>query len=182
MSTSSSAQTASATASDSSNAMAASSAIGGFSSLASAYSQSQAMGAQAAFQAQQNETNARLAERQAGDAIDRGDRTAEEIAKQGGKIEGSQRAALAAQGVVVDSGSAGEVTAETRDLVAKDIRTAKSNAWREAWGYKVQANNARGTGRMMEIAGNANAQSTILTGGLQAISSGTRAYSEFKKG
>lgn len=138
-------------------------------SMGGAMTQSQALEAQGKYQKQQAETNARLAEMQAEDSIKRGDKAAGRYKASVSQAIGKQRAALAAQGIDVNSGSASEVQAETARIGTEDVMTIKNNAWREAWGFKVSALNSRSEGAMAELAGKNAADATLLSGGLAAL-------------
>lgn len=59
------------------------------------------------------------------------------------RLQGRQRAVLAANGILVDDGSALDITSDTAALGKLDQLTIKSNVAREAAGYTAQANNAR---------------------------------------
>lgn len=154
---------------DASGLMATAMGVQSVNSISSAYTQSQAMRAQGDYQKQQSETNARLATIQSADAMKRGDLEANAVKRKAAQIEGSQRASAAAQGVDINSGSALDIQAETETNSAIDIQTVKNNAWREAWGYKVQALNSRSEGNMASLTANNEANSTLLTGGMNAL-------------
>jgi len=156
-------------------------AVGAISSAATAYSQAQAYEAQGYYQKKMSKINASFAEMEAEDAIKRGDREAGDVRRRGKKIHGAQRAALAAQGIDIDSGSALDIQDEARSMTEQDALTVRNNAWREAWGYRVQASNATAEGRMAQLTARGNARNTLLTGGLQATSYGLQAYSAYQK-
>jgi len=137
--------------------------------LNQANQESKSQKAQAAYQKTMFDINASQAELQADDAIRRGDKDAQKATLQGRQTIGAQRAALAAQGIEVDSGTALELQADTRVAAAQDAMTIRNNAWREAWGFKAEALNASLQGRMSTIAGNARANATMTTGGIQAF-------------
>lgn len=63
---------------------------------------------------------------------------------------GSQRAGFAAQGVDVGSGSAVDVQADAAYLGELDALTIRNNAAREAWGYEVEADQARKGGAIAQ--------------------------------
>jgi hypothetical protein len=99
------------------------------------------------------EYNAQVAELQAQDALDRG-RQDEATYRQGVRtVMGSQRADFAGQNIDVESQSALDVSADTAYLGELDAQQIRTNAQREAWGYKVQANQSR-----MQGSAQANAQ------------------------
>lgn len=113
--------------------------------------------------------NARIAEIQADDALARG-REAEGIHRKRTKaIIGSQRARFGAQGVEINDGSALDVQADTAYLGELDALTIRNNAAREAWGYKVQAEDNRARGRISRMEGTYAAAGTLLTMGGKAF-------------
>jgi len=134
-------------------------------------SQAKAQKAAGAYQQQTYEQNARLAEIQAQDAIDRGETDAKNNDKKTKVLIGAQRARLAAQGIDIESGSALDVQTDTAAAGAEDSLTIRNNAWRESWGYKVQALNYRTGGNFAMLTANNAANQTILTGGMQAVNS-----------
>ena len=101
----------------------------------------QAQQASANFQAQVARNNQIVAERQAQDAILRGAGLETEKRFETQRLIGQQRAALAANGVVVSQGSALDITAGTAGLGELDALTIRNNAQREAFGFR-----ARGAG------------------------------------
>lgn len=116
---------------------------------------------------QQAEFNARVSEFQGEEAIRRGKREAELARKAGAKVKGSQRAALAAQGIALDEGTALELQKEAAEITAEDVETIKNNAAAEAFGFKMKAGQERFKGQLARGAAEAEASSTLLTGGLK---------------
>lgn len=159
----------------SSQQMSAAMAMQGVAGLGSAYAQSEAYRAQGAFQKTQSEINARLAEIQGKDTIERGEFAARTRKQETRSLTGSQRAALAAQGIDVDVGTAADIQADTQVIGAKDEMMIRNNAWREAWGLRVEAANSRLTGKMANMAGRNAARNTLLTGGMNAAADFNRA-------
>lgn len=131
---------------------------------AMAFSQSEAMKQQGAYQKEMYDTNARLAGYQAEDAIRRGNQEAINYKTQAKKTIGAQRAALAASGVDISDGSALDIQQETAAQGAEGALQIKNNAWREAWGYRVQANQYSAQGYMAKSAADFQAKNTLLTG------------------
>ncbi len=135
------------------------------------------------FEASRLDFNSRLSELRAKDAITRGNKSANAFLRKAKMFRGAQRASLAAQGIEVDTGSASQVQQETEVLSKKDAEQIRNNAWREAYGHRVQAFDfrgqatlRRGQGRFEAITGQISgantdvaAGNTLLTG---AISSG----------
>lgn len=119
------------------------SAVGQYKAGKAAQREGEAQKRAAESQAQLLDYNAAVADVQARDAIARG---AEEESKyrQGvRKLIGSQRTALAASNVDVGFGSAADVQADAAFLGELDALTIRTNAAREAWGYKVEAEDTR---------------------------------------
>jgi len=87
--------------------------------------------------------NAQVADLQAEDAIARGADDESRLRGQVRGIIGAQRAAGAANKVDVGFGSTLDVQADAAFLGELDALQVRSNAQREAWGYKVDAENLR---------------------------------------
>jgi hypothetical protein len=134
-------------------------------------------------QASLSDYNAEVTDLQAQDALARG-AEAEQRFRTGIKgIIGSQRAQLAAGNVDVGFGSSLDVQADAAFLGELDALTIRTNAAREAWGYKVegedlrrQAEITRKTGVQLAAAGrqrqsqaNAAAFGTILGGATSLV-------------
>ena len=86
-------------------------------------------------------TNAAYSEAQAVDATQRGNMTALDISRKAEQVKGAQRASFASHGVDVSSGSPLDILAETDRTAAIDESTVKTNAAREAYGFRVQGAN-----------------------------------------
>lgn len=163
---------------------AASTAVNAVGSATSAYQQSQAIKAQGKYQSNQLRFNAEVADLQATDAINRGNADAATKKRQTKQVIGSQRAALAAQGIEVNEDTASLIQQDTAGLGAEDVQTIKNNAWREAWGYRVQAVDYNAQAGFASVASRFNANQTLLTGGLQFardVSGGVAAYKNYTK-
>lgn len=128
------------------------------------------------------EANAAVAEIQAADAIQRGE-IEEGIHRTKVKgIIGSQRAAFAAAGVDVNSGSAVDVQADSAKFGELDALTIRTNAAREAWGYKVGAEDMRARGKIARNQGDSQALGTIVSAAGSYTSSRYGFGSTAKKG
>lgn len=147
----------------------------GLASLAGSYEQAKAQQLQGQWQRQQYDFNQRVAGLQADDATRRGDYAANQVEKKVNQTQGAQRSAAAANGVDVTSGSAAQLQDDTRQAGTQDEMTIRNNAWREAWGYKVQATNYGNQGAMSYAAGQRGATNSLLTGGMQALGYGAQA-------
>lgn len=97
----------------------------------------------AEYNAKVADANARTADLNAVDAVERGyvDETNHRKAVKG--FIGKQRASLAAQGQDLSTGSAVELQEDAAREGEKDALTVRSNAAREAWGYKMTGWNNR---------------------------------------
>lgn len=126
--------------------------------------------------------NAAALEGQAADAIARGKQTEDLFRKQLHQTIGSQRASFAAQGVEISSGSAEQVQEDTAYQGELDALTIRTNAAREAWGFRVaaegetlQAGATRKLGKLQaantRAVGKSNATAAMVTGQNQASAS-----------
>lgn len=93
------------------------------------------------YQADVAANNAQIAEWQAQDAIRQGQVQEQQSRLQYAATKGTQRAALAANGVALDEGSAVDILASTDYMNEMDAATIQANAARSAWGYRTQGAN-----------------------------------------
>jgi hypothetical protein len=93
---------------------------------------------EAGMSAEQARRNAILSEYAAKDAEARGAAEAAAITSKGTQTIASARVATAASGIELDSPTAMNVVSTTRAYSALDALMAKSNAAREAWGYRQE--------------------------------------------
>lgn len=100
------------------------------------------------------ETNAKVAESAAQAAMDRGAAEERATLRKYGNLKGSQRAAMAANGVDLSSDTPVDVLTGTDIVAAEDVQTIRENAIRTAWGYRMEAANARASGGQQRIAAN----------------------------
>jgi hypothetical protein len=108
-------------------------------SATSAYTQAKNQQAALNAEAQVQANNAILAGWQADDSIARGDLAAQQQTLKGAQVKGSQRAAMAANGIDLSVGSAQAVLNDTDFITAVDAAQIRDNAAREAWGYRQSA-------------------------------------------
>lgn len=103
-----------------------------------------------------------------------------------GLISGAQKAALAAQGGDVTSGSAVDILGDTARAGEMDAQTIRSNAARTAWGYQVQASGAGAQAGLLDMQSQVAANSTAnlpfgigstLLGGASSVASKWQAFS-----
>lgn len=93
------------------------------------------------YQADMDTNNSIIQERLAQDAIDRG-RTEEQMHRiKIGQLKGQQINAFAKNGVETDSGTALDTLSDTAMIGELESLTIRNNAEREAYGYRVNAQN-----------------------------------------
>lgn len=134
------------------------------------------------YEQQQYDQNSQMAEMQAQDALERGDKEAANVRRRAALMQGSQRASMAAQGLSLADGTAADILTETAEMGVEDAMTVKNNAYREAWGLRREALNLRVKGKMRRHAGRFSSNMTYLTGGLSSAKYGAEAYGESQKG
>lgn len=94
--------------------------------------------AQMNYQAQVARNNQMVAEWNAQRALQQGDVAAEQKSLQAAQLRGAQRAALAAQGGDVNSGSPLDIQGDTARAGEFDRQTIRSNAAQQAYNYRLQ--------------------------------------------
>lgn len=149
-------------------------------SISGALAQSAALRSQGDIQKSIYDANARMADVAAEDALRRGKKAQTQVRKAARKLQGSQRAAFAAQGIDPNAGSAADIQEETEVMGALDALTVKNNAWREAWGYRAQALGSEYQGAFAQTAGRVAGRNTLLTGAFDATGYGLRAAAAYK--
>ncbi len=164
------------------SAMSASMLIGAGSQLIGAWQQAEADRLLGEYQSQMGELNAKLSASAAEDALKRGNIEANQVEYRARILAGRQRAVAAATGINPDSGSVADIKAQTFSLAAIDSLTAKNNAIREAFGHKIQGLNSQSMGDFARETSKNKARNTLVTGGLQALSSAGQGYYYSKGG
>lgn len=151
-------------------------------SLNSSMAQANALKAQGNYAKVTSDLNKSFADYKAQDALTRGENAIAAHGMAVKKLLGSQRTALAAQGIDLTSGSAADTLESTKYLSNLDVLTIKNNAAKEAFGYEVQGMNAELQGNFAQQAGYNAANNTLLTGGLNALGQGAAAGYYFSGG
>ena len=141
--------------------------IGMGATVGNTLAQSRAARTQANYDASVADQNARMSAFQAEDALRRGETETNRARMATKRLIGSQRAAMAAQGIEVDSGSAMDIQEDTAALGALDAQAIQNNAYMEAFGYKSQAIDYTAKAKMSKLEGRTKARNSLLTGGLQ---------------
>lgn len=140
----------------------------------------------AAYQAGVLMANQIAATRAAEDARQRGAQAALRQRKGTRQLIGKQRAVLAANGVLVDSGSALDIVSETAGLGEEDALQMLFNAEREAQDYERQGRRAGADATMAIEAGSAISRATslqsvgTLIGGSAAVADRWYSYSRVR--
>lgn len=145
----------------------ASTAMGAYSAI----QQGQQQSAMFKYQAQIDKNNAVMADRQAEDALARGQEEERKHRIKIGLLKGSQINAFASNGVTVDSGTPLDVLGDTAEAGELEALTIRNNADREEWGYRVQGSNYRNSASM-QTAGASNAMSSGYTSAVGTVLSG----------
>ena len=132
----------------------------------------QAQAEAARYQARVARNNEIIARQKAEDARERGEIEQRQIAIRTGQEIGSARAALAANNVQVDTGTAANLVEDIRGFGRLDELTAANNAEREAIGFEQQADQFAGdeevfreSARQSTNQGFLSAATTLVSGG-----------------
>ena len=86
---------------------------------------------------------------------------------------GAQRALEGASGAQTDSGSFGDVTAQTAASGERDTQTIRMNALKQAWGMQTEAAQERVGAQLASNSGTYGAMGSLLTTGMNAYGMGT---------
>lgn len=127
--------------------------------------------AQAASQADALRRNALYMNSAAQDAKVRGAKDADWARVNTQSMLGTQRAAMASNGGVVDAGSNALLQQDVAQLGELDALTISNNAAREAYGYEVQADDNLYTATNLKAQAKKNAMSSLLGGVMQGAGS-----------
>lgn len=142
----------------------ASTAMGAYGS----YTQSKAMQQQAEYQAAVNRNNQIIANRQAEDALKRGELEAQQYRSRVRNIQAEQLVSMAAEGADVTFGSNVDLLAETAELGELDAQRIRSNAEREAYNLRTQGMNFGAQAGLNRA--RASAENPLLAGGTSLLS------------
>lgn len=136
--------------------------------LMTGYSQYQ----QGQYEKDLNNYNAKVEESRASQALDAGVAAEDAHRAKVRQLIGQQRAGMGASGFEVDTGTFGDVLAESVAQGELDSLTIRTNAMREAWGYKESAKQSRAQGKWAGRAGTMNSFGTLLSGSLRTYNAG----------
>ena len=147
-----------------------------------AIQQGQAASASAKYNAQVADMNAKMADRAAKDALERGKLEEQKQRQNTAGLMGQQTAAMAANGLDLTFGSPLDTLVDTATLGELDALTIRSNSYREERDIKQQGANYRGQASMYRAQGSSaltggylNAMGTFLGGGAKSYKYGSKA-------
>ncbi len=140
--------------------------------------QGQATAASARYNAQVSDMNAKLADKAAKDALERGAVEEQKQRQKTAQVIGAQTAGMAANGVDISFGSPLDLLVDTATMGELDALTIRANTAREERDIRQQGENYRGQAGMYrasassaETGGFLGAMGTVLGGGANAYKS-----------
>jgi hypothetical protein len=142
--------------------------------LGTSYSQYAAQKLQGEYSKKTAELNTQLANMKAADAERLGEKAVSNQRRATRQLIGAQRASLAAQGIDLESGSALELQDDTKTLSELDVITIRNNAFRQAFGFKIEGIQANMAGTLARFSNDQAAINTLLTGAMKAGSTGAQ--------
>lgn len=146
-----------------------------------AFEQAEAIRAQAGYESEALKWNARMAQLEALSAIRAGERESKEHQLAVLGLMGRQRAALAAQGIDISTGTALQLQEDTARAGAIDAAAIRSNAYMAALSKRSQAAAYRTEAALRRAAGGYRAAGLVLTAGLEGVRESLRYYVPRKK-
>jgi len=156
--------------------------IGAGISAYSASEQADAQKKQLNYQAKVDANNAKIADWQRSDALQRGESDAQANMRQQAQLIGAQRATLAANGTDLNQGSSLDLLASTKFTGAADVNQIQNNAAREAWGFTVDAANTRASQNLTQWQANSiNPTKVGVMTGVGSLLTSASSYAGKKK-
>ena len=145
-------------------------------SVMGAQAKSQAEKDAYAYNAQVERNNAKVAEMQAQDALQRGAKEQQNQRMKTAALKGNQRASMAARGLDLSEGSPLDILTTTDFMGERDVRTIGDNAAKEAWAARQRAAGATASADMLQSRSDAEdpgyaAFTAMLTSGGQVAAS-----------
>lgn len=134
--------------------------ISAIGSMAVGYYNTRAQNKIAKWQAVIAEQNKAMADLAAEDALIQSQYRIGQISMQAQALKSSQRASMAANGIVLGSGSAAELLTSTDILEKESIAVERMNGYRQAWGLRTQGVNYAG----QAIAAKSSMSSPLVSG------------------
>jgi len=155
----------------------AASAVGTITSIVGAQNQAQAQSANAKYQAQVAANNQTIANQQAERATQIGQAEAQTASLQNRARTGAVVAAMAANGIDVDQGTAVDVKAGTRELGQLAAETKVSDAAQTSYGYQQQAGNFGAQSGLLT----AQAGQALTAGNIASLNAGVQGAGQVAK-
>lgn len=143
--------------------------------------QSQATAAANRYTAQVQNMNARMADRRAQDAIERGQAEEQRKRQEVARLKGAQTAAMAANGVDVTFGSPLDTIVDTAVLGELDALTIRTNSYREAYDQKVDAASKRAGAQLSRMSADSASTGGYLAAAGTVLGGGAKAYGQYKQ-
>lgn len=116
--------------------------LGGLFGVKGAYDSAKASREAYAIQSSVARENARISEEKARLALEAGQASEQNTRLRTSGLIGTQRAAMAANGIDLGEGTANDILTTSAYMGERDALTVKDNAARQAWGYRVEGINA----------------------------------------
>lgn len=135
----------------------------------------------AKYNAKVADMNARISDRRAIDALERGKIEEQSKRREVAQLRGRQEAAMAANGVDLSFGSPLETLVDTAVIGELDALTVRSNASREAYGFKVDAANKVADGNLSRMNAKASRTAGYLSAAGTLLSGGADAWGSYRK-
>lgn len=154
---------------------------GGVTGAITSAAKAEAIRAQTDFERRALREQAKFARLAGREEIRRGRVQESQLRQRTKKLIGAQRAALAAQGIDIETGTAAELQTETAALGGLDALTIRRNARLRALGFELRAEDLLLQRQIAGISGRARRRSTLLTGGIRFARGVSLAAVEFEK-
>lgn len=145
-----------------------------------AIQQGQAASASARYQAKVSDMNARLADKAAKDALERGALEEQKQRQKTAQLLGAQQAGMAANGVDITFGSPLDLLVDTATLGELDALTIRSNAYREERDIRQQGANYRGQAGALRAEASSASTGGFLSAVGTVLGGGSKAYGQYK--
>lgn len=142
-----------------------------------AVQQGQAQKQAADYQAAVDRNNAILSQRQARDALERGQADQQAAMRKTADALGRARASYASRGVEGNFGSPLDVMGDMAQFGALDTSTIRGNSERQALGFEAQAANSNASASLRTMQGE-NAATAGVIGGMGSLLSGASSVAE----
>lgn len=130
----------------------------------------------------QADINTAFADAAAEDALVRGDQAARDFKTKVNLFVGRQRTATASQNIEVNSGTARQLQDDTLRQGEIDLLTIQNNAYREAWGFKVQAQNLQSSADIQAAGASERADASQSGAVFEASTTAIKALGSFLTG